>query len=203
MSDIPAPAARPKFSPTTRIIIIIVSIAVMVGGILQMVRGLRGAKMDPEVERLLSESDAALTEGNRSTTEASPIFNAALNAVDSEGLAAVRAQKAQGLQKAGELFGKAAEQIGLAARKLDEAAAHKGAGTLKLMLETKAQSYEHYALSKTINQEICRTVLDESLKTIDEVLPKIQEAAKRRDEIEAKGNEASAEAKKIADDLRK
>ena len=36
-----------------------------------------------------------------------------------------------------------------------------------------------------------------------EVTPKILEAAKRRDEIEAKGNEATAQAKQIADEMKK
>ena len=206
MSNSPAPAARLKMSPLVRIIVVVCGIAAMIAGIIQIKKGvgeIAGAKLDPEVERLMEESDAALAEGNRHILAAAPLLQSALDAVDKDGLAAVRAQQAADLQKAGQLFGNAAEQLHLAARKLNDAAAHKEAGAWKPMFDAKARSYQHYAASKTINQEICRMLLDESLKTIDEVTPKILEAAKRRDEIEAKGNEATAQAKQIADEMKK
>ena len=58
MSDSPLPpAARPKMSPVLRIVVIVCGLIAIVGGIMQMNKGLAGTKMDPEVERLSKESD--------------------------------------------------------------------------------------------------------------------------------------------------
>ena len=176
----------------------------MVGGILQIKKGMgEMAGMDPAVESLTKESDAALADGNRATLEGAPLFQAALEAIDKDGLDAVRANRKADVQKAGTLFGKAAENFRLAAKKLDEAGALEAAGKLKAVFAAKSRSYLRYAEVKAINQEICASVLDESLKTMNEVQPKILADAKRRDDLQKVGDAATAEAQKLADEMKK
>ena len=91
----------------------------------------------------------------------------------------------------------------LAAKKLDEAGALEAAAKWKAVFAAKSRSYLRYAEVKAINQEICASVLDESLKTINEVQPKILADAKRRDDLQKMGDAATAEAQKLADEMKK
>jgi len=200
MSDIPAPAARPKFSPTTRIIIIIVSIAVMAGGILQMVRGLRGTKMDPEVERLSKESDSAFADANTDLAAAAPLFQSVLEAVDKEGLGTVRAQKKAEVEKVAGLFERASQKLRLAAQKGSDAAALKPGEKLQAFLETKAEAYRGFASARDVSRDIARMILDDSIKTSEELIPKMTEAATRCQKLEASANEVNARADKVVAD---
>lgn len=203
MSDIPQPAARHKMSPTARIIIIIVGIAAMAGGILQIKKGLGGTKMDPGVERLSKESDTAFAEANKDLATAAPLFQSVLEAVDKEGLASVREQKKAEVERVIALYDQASQKLRLAAQKTTDAAALKPGEKLQSFLETKAEAYRGFASARDVSRDIARMVLDDSIKTSEELVPKISEAVTRCQKLEASANEVNARADKIVADSKK
>ncbi len=203
MSDTPLPAYRPKMNPLVRIIVVVCGIAAITVGIFQMTRGFREMKMDPEVERLSKESDSAFSQANKFLEEAAPVFQAVLDGVDKDGLAAVRTQKEDEATRAAGLYEQAAQQLRLAAQKATDAAALKPGGNAPAFLETKAEAYRNFAAARDINRDIARMVLDESIKTSEELVPKVLEAAGRRDKLEASANEAVVRADKLVVDSKK
>jgi len=171
----------------------------MAGGIRQMADGLGiGSGMSREVKQLLAESDAALEEANRLGQEASPIFQDLLNKIDSDGLDVVRSQMKESAQKSGSLMGQAATSFQAAAKKLDEAVALKPDKSIIEYLMLKSQSYGKFAGARSLNEEIARMVMDGSIPTINDLTPKVLDAARRRDEMEAAAVEIAANAEVIA-----
>lgn len=191
-------------SPALRVFVIIAGIAAIAGGIVQMNRGVKEMSgTDPEISRLAEESNKAVNEANKHGLEANPVFESLWVSIEKDGLAAARAQKADDAEKAAHLFGKAAEHFRLAAQRLEEAAARKPGEKMTAYFETKSRSYKAYAAAREINETIARMALDESIKSIGELEPKVQEAARERDELEASGAEAAAAAGKIAGEMKK
>ena len=198
-SESPEPASKPKVSILIRVILGVCGIVVMAGGIRQMADGLGiGSGMSREVKQLLAESDAALEEANRLGQEASPIFQDLLNKIDSDGLDVVRSQMKESAQKSGSLMGQAATSFQAAAKKLDEAVALKPDKSIIEYLMLKSQSYGKFAGARSLNEEIARMVMDGSIPTINDLTPKVLDAARRRDEMEAAAVEIAANAEVIA-----
>ncbi len=198
-SESPEPASKPKVSILIRVILGVCGVVVMAGGIRQMADGLGiGSGMSREVKQLLAESDAALEEANRLGQEASPIFQDLLNKIDSDGLDVVRSQMKESAQKSGSLMGQAATSFQAAAKKLDEAVALKPDKSIIEYLMLKSQSYGKFAGARSLNEEIARMVMDGSIPTINDLTPKVLDAARRRDEMEAAAVEIAANAEVIA-----
>lgn|GEM_PF-2375614 len=198
-SESPEPVSKPKVSILIRVILGVCGVVVMAGGIRQMADGLGiGSGMSREVKQLLAESDAALEEANRLGQEASPIFQDLLNKIDSDGLDVVRSQMKESAQKSGSLMGQAATSFQAAAKKLDEAVALKPDKSIIEYLMLKSQSYGKFAGARSLNEEIARMVMDGSIPTINDLTPKVLDAARRRDEMEAAAVEIAANAEVIA-----
>lgn len=203
MADPSSSVARPKMNPLVRVVVMICAFVAIVGGIMQMTRGFRDMKGDPEVGRLSQESDTAFNQANQFLGEAAPLFQAMLNAVDQDGLAAVRTGKKDEAAKAATLFEQAAEQLRLAAQKAMDAAARKPPGNAVAFLETKAEAYRNFAAARDLNRDIARMVLDESIKTGEELVPKILEAAGRRDKLEEAAKAAVVRADQLVAESKK
>ena len=198
-SESPEPVSKPKVSILIRVILGVCGVVVMAGGIRQMADGLGiGSGMSREVKQLLAESDAALEEANRLGQEASPIFQDLLNKIDSDGLDVVRSQMKESAQKSGSLMGQAATSFQAAAKKLDEAVALKPDKSIIEYLMLKSQSYGKFAGARSLNEEIARMVMDGSIPTINDLTPRVLDAARRRDEMEAAAVEIAANAEVIA-----
>lgn len=182
------------------------------GELLKEMRAGGGAEFDPleirnaggsaEFKQLLQEIDTADEASDKSRLEAWPMFDKLLSDVHNLGLATVRQQQKEVAQKVTDLFGKSAEQNRLAAKKSEEAAEKEPRAKFKPFFTHKAQSYEFYAQVLAINQEIVRLVFDESIAKVDDLMPKVEEAEKRRLAAGKNGNEAEAKANAIAKEMK-
>jgi hypothetical protein len=179
---------------------IICGVIVALGGAAQIWKGvktMRGADR-AELARLMNESDVALAEAQRLLSEASPAFQQLLGDVDKLGLGVFRAQQKQAATKTSELIGRTVAQFRLAEEKLEAAQKVNRSGRLKQFLDVKIVSYDRVAQSLAVNQEIVDLVLDESITDMQVLLPKLQEAAARRDALEKEAQAASEESKEIS-----
>ena len=70
---------------------------------------------------------------------------------------------------------------------------------LKRLYAVLRPAYEQEA--KLLNAEICGMMTDEAIPTVEALTPKLLEAAKRRDEAEAKAAAATAEARQLSGEL--
>jgi hypothetical protein len=192
-------------SRSRRILIILGSVVALIAGIAATYDGIqtmRSAGGDTRRQQLVVESDKAIDEANMDGVDARPVFQGFLNDVDKLGLAAVRAKEKATAQTASDLFGKSSEAFHLAGKKLEEAVERKKSDTLNPYLEAKIQSYDLFAQAADLNREIIRMTLDDSIPDIQTLLPKITEAAKRRDEAEKTAVKISAEATESAKKLK-
>ncbi len=183
-----------------RVFMIICGVIVALGGAAQIWKGvktMRGADR-AELARLMNESDVALAEAQRLLSEASPAFQQLLGDVDKLGLGVFRAQQKQAATKTSELIGRTVAQFRLAEEKLEAAQKVNRSGRLKQFLDVKIVSYDRVAQSLAVNQEIVDLVLDESITDMQVLLPKLQEAAARRDALEKEAQAASEESKEIS-----
>ena len=203
MDDSTTPVPKPKKKPIMRVIAAVLGLAGLVGGISQMKSGFRQLKVDPEVGRLSQESDSAFSQANKFLEEAAPAFQAVLDSVDKDGLASVRAGKKAEAANAAMLYEQAAEQFRKAAQKAMDAAALKPPGNTVAFLETKAEAYRNFSAARDINRDIARMVLDETIRNDEELVPKVLEAAGRRDKLEEAAKEAVLRADKLVADSKK
>ena len=188
-----------------RTVMLIVAVIVAIGGALQMYKGvkaMRGASRG-ELSRLLTESDQALGEGQRLAKEATPAFQQLLSSVDTLGLETFRAQQKDAATKTNALLGSAVDQFRLAQSKIDEARKVNKLPKLTRFLELKSQSYDLIAQGLAINQDMIAMVLDESNTAMDALLPKLKEAASRRDTLEQQAQTVSNEATELGEKLQK
>ena len=186
-----------------RTVMLIVAVIVAISGALQMYKGvkaMRGASRG-ELSRLLTESDQALGEGQRLAKEATPAFQQLLSSVDSLGLEAFRAQQKETATKTNAVLGSAVEQFRLAHSKIEEARKVNKLPKLTRFLELKSQSYDLIAQGLAINQDMIAMVLDESVSALDVLLPKLKEAASRRDALEQHAQTVSNEATALGKEL--
>jgi hypothetical protein len=194
----PSPVTPAKKSGTfTRVLMTIFGIIVLLSGIAQISKGMKGLKggggNSPEVKRLGQESDTAAEEAKRTMKEATAQFQSLMNSVDTAGLPAFRANEKEAAAKTNELYSATVSQFRLAAKKLEESRAANKNEKLAPFLASKGRSYELFADAFAVNQEIIAMLLDESITSVETLLPKVNEAAARRSEIEKKAQVANQE----------
>ena len=173
-------------NPVARLVVIIAGIAAMAGGIFQMTRGIQEIKGDPELKKLTEESNAAFRGANKDLEEAGKLLQSVLQAIDKDGLTNVRKQKKADVEKVITLYGQALDQIRSAAQKADEAAGRKPGEKWEAYLKATAEAYWGYAATREVSREVARMVLDESVKTTDDMVRKLTEAKKLEEAAEAK-----------------
>ena len=197
METTPAPP-KPK-SSVLRVFLIVCAVIILLAGIAQAWKGVKRlrARNSPEFVKLVAESDKAVEEGGRYASEAAPLFQQMLKDVDGLGLENFRAQQKEVAAKTSDLFGKSIEQFRLADKKLEESRGLNRKEQLTPFLLTKSRSYDLRAETLEINQEIIRLILDDSIASADVLLPRLHEAAARRDEMGKKAHAANDEATEI------
>src|ERR1700730_2048455 len=196
------PTTTPKkANPLLRIFLIICALIIFAGGIAKIYKGwheTRSVAGDAEFKPLLEENDKAIAEANKLSQEAQPMFQTLLNDIDKLGLDQVRAKESDTAQKLDDLFGKAADEFRHAVKTSEAAGQHNADATMKAFLAMKAKSYTLFAQARDTNREIIHLILDKSIVKIDDLLPKLQEAAGRRDDAQKKAMDADAEAEAMA-----
>jgi hypothetical protein len=181
--------------------VIIVGVIGMITGASQMYRGVKemtGSGIDPEVTRLLVESDKTVEDANKLLQEAAPLFQKLMESVDSSGLDTVRKEKQDLASRVSDHFGKAATMLQAAAKEVDDAIQHNAGEKVKPFLTAKATSYRLTADACQRNQEIVALVLDKKVATVADLMPKIEAVAAQRDALEKQAAEASAQADEAA-----
>ena len=189
-----------KRNPLITLVLLACGVIGIVAGIAQMRGGLRdilGSGLEPQVEKLITDSDAALAHANEHITSVGPSFQTLLNDVDSLGLEAVRRDKTAEAERIKANFSEAAGLLREAKSKLDKAAEIKIDDKLKSFVVAKATSYGLLADVCDQNTKIIDMVLDKSIATSDELAPKVLELAANRDETQKAADVATAEADAI------
>lgn len=149
---------------------------------------------DSQRVQLLRDSDKVIEDANKASNDAWAAIQEVLNHVDKLGLAAARAQKKGVAAQAIGLLSKSSEAYRAAEKKVQEAIARKKDDTMTPYLQAKTASYECYAQGVECNLEIVRLILDDAIPDLKTLLPRITNAAKRRDEARTKGAKISADA---------
>jgi hypothetical protein len=204
MSSIEQAVEPKKKNPLVIVATLICGLAAMVLGGVQMTRGLSeifGTGNTAEIKKHLDESDLAIDEANKFNLAAAPEFASLMQDVDSLGLKAFREQKQEAAQQVSDQFGKAAAEFHNAAKKLHEAAELSTKDKFKSYVASKTLAYDSAAQVCEQNQEIIRLVLDKAFDKLEDVLPKMQEVAARRDAAQKVTSEATVEADKIGKEL--
>ena len=187
-----------------KIFMALCGVIVLLGGIAQIWKGvktMRGGN-SPEFTALVEQSDKAAQEGNRHADETQPLFQQIMTDIDKVGLPQVRAEQRELATRAADGFGKAVERFAFAGKKLEESEALNKHDRLKPFLEKQAKSYSLFAQMLQVNQEMIGMVLDESIGTVDALLPKLNEAAARRTALKNEATAAGAEASEIGKQIR-
>jgi hypothetical protein len=161
------------------------------------VKRLRGGGANAEFTRLIGESDAAVSEGSRLAVKAGPMFKESMDALDGVGLDAFRTEHAAAAAKTVELFERASAQFRLAETKLGDAKKINKDAQLAPYLDAKGRSYELFAQTVDINREMAAMLTDTSIATGDDLLPKLNEAAARRDAVDQEAKTASDSANEM------
>ena len=188
---------------------LLAGVIVLLGGVAQMWKGVKGLRSgnSPEFTQLLKESDSAVAEARRYAGEASPLFQRMMNDVDTLGLEAFRAQQKQAATQTIDLLRNSSEQFRLAEKKLADSKPLNRNDKLTPYLDSKARSYGLFAQTVDINQEMAELVLDESITSVDALLPKLTDATARykaaEKEAQAAGSEADEIGKRIQADAKK
>ena len=165
------------------------------------VKKMRG-RSSAEFQALLQQSDTASGEGRRFAQEAQPLFQKLMNDVDSLGLEAFRAQHAEAAAKTSALFGSSVEQFRIAQRKIEESKSLNKNGRIAPFLDKKAESYDLIAQTLEVNRSMIGMLVDPSLGSAEALMPKLTEAASRRDALDKEALAASNEATAIAAEVR-
>jgi hypothetical protein len=198
-------AVEPKKKKLPVLILTLVcGLAGIVLGGMQMAKGLRemfGAGEGAQIKQLLTDSDHAIDEANKFNQGNALLFAGLMNDVDNLGLKAFHQQKQEAAREVSEQFGKAAAEFHTAAKKLHEAAQLHTVEKFKTFAASKKRAYESAAEACELNQEIVRLVLDKTYNKLDDVLPKIEAVAARRDAAQKASSEAAAEADAIGKEL--
>jgi hypothetical protein len=205
MSETVQPAAGQK-SMLVRVFVVILGVVAMIGGGVQMYRGIgemKGAGDGAEVERLLEQSDQSLAEAKKSLSAVEPRFVKLLEALDNDGLETVRKDKQQEVRDMIDGWGKVSEQCRTAAKELDEAAEHPGTEKMRPYLAGMSKAYLLFAEGYGRNGEIARTILDDPAKKLEDLLPKIKTAAEQREAEIKQGNDEVAKAEELAKQLQR
>jgi hypothetical protein len=199
MSEV-QPVEVKKRNPLITLVLLACGVIGIVAGIAQMRGGLRdifGSGLNPEAEKLITDSDAALAHANEHITAVGTAFQALLNDVDALGLEAFRRDKTAEAERIKSNFVEAADLLREAKTKLDEASGHEIDEKLKSFVAAKAKSYGLLADVCDQNTKIVDLVLDKSIATSEELVPKVLELAAKRDESQKAADAATAEADAI------
>ncbi|MBL8827495.1 MAG: hypothetical protein JNM18_11005 [Planctomycetaceae bacterium] len=187
-------------NPLVRVVLIVCGIAGMITGARQMYEGvneIRGAGESAAATQRIKESDQAVDEANAITQAAAMPFQALLDAVDNTGLEAARKQHGEAAQKLIADFAAAATKARLGAAKLTEAEQHGVNENFKPFIDTKAKSYEAFAVACDKNQALVKLLMDESFAKLDDVLPKFNVVVAERDAAQKQANELTEQANKL------
>jgi hypothetical protein len=200
------PAQPKQRSIAFKIFGVLCALLILLGGAAQMWKGVKqlrgGGGNSPQFSQLLKESDNALVEARRYAGEASPLFKRMMNDVDTLGLDGFRAQQKESATQTIDLLRNSSEQFRLAERKLSESKSLNRNPKLTPFLETKARSYDLLAQTVDINQEMAELVLDESITSVDALLPKLTDATTRYKAVEKDAQAASSEAEELGNKLK-
>jgi hypothetical protein len=191
------PAKLEKLSPLLRVILIIGGAAVIALYGLRMYRGLHevwGAGDDSKFKALAAAGDQAAATGNKVSREAQPLLAQFLSDLDKMGLAAVRAEKGDAGKKLIALFGEARDQYSTGGQKYAEAAQQIRNEKMKSFLLTKARTCRFFAEARTINRDMVSLVLNDPATKMEQLFPKLKEAAARRDAAQKSAVDSDAEA---------
>jgi hypothetical protein len=194
------PVEVKKRNPLITLVLLACGVIGIVMGISQMRGGLRdlfGSGLDPQVEKLIADSDAALAHANEHITSVGSSFQALLNDVGALGLDAFRRDKTTEAERIKSSFAEAADLLREAKTKLDDAAGQETDDKLKSFVVAKAKSYGLLADVCDQNRKIVNLLLDKSIATSDELVPQVLELAAKRDETQKAADDATAEADAI------
>jgi len=197
----PAPPEPKKQSRSSKTVWMILAPILFVLGIWQMYRGIHqmfGSGLDPQVKKLLTESDQAFTEANQVTETAGPDLQGLLNDVDKLGLDAVRKQKQDVAKTVSEQYGKAAGGFRQADAKIAGALKLENEDKVKAFLEAKSKAIKLYAQVCGQYQKMVALVMDPSIAKIDDLLPKLKQLADERDALQKQAQDAEAQAAQIS-----
>jgi hypothetical protein len=204
MSTTGQPVEPKKQGKFTTIFIVICGGIAMIGGGMKMYEGIGemlSSGKDPQYQQLLEESDQAIDAANKLNLATQPRFVSLLTDAEKSGLESIRKDKRGEADDISKQFGLAAVQFRLAAQKLDEAAGHHIKEEFKPFFVGKAKAYHLFADSGDRNQEIIALLLNDPATKFDELLPKLEELAKRRDAAIAEATQLAADADKQAEKL--
>jgi hypothetical protein len=164
----------------------------------QQIRKLPGSVGgDAQFRRLGQEADKAVEIAGKMTLEALPLFQDLIDDVEKLGLSRVRTERKDAARVVSDLFGKAAAQLRLAAAKCEEAAQHHPEPQMKAFMIAKAKGYRLGAQPRELNQQFISVIMEDSASSVDDILPKLQELAGRRD----KANQASLDQDNEANEM--
>lgn len=190
-----------KQSKAMRVAIGICGVVAMVLGVGKMYQGIkeiRGSSgLDPQVQRLLAESDKAVEDANKLLKDVRPRFQELMSAVDQDGLEPARTAKQKLAEEVKQEFAKAGGTLREAAKELDEASGEHIKESLKPYLAEKARSYRLLADAADQNVEMVGVVMDKSITKVDDLLPKVNALVAKREDLNKQSAAASAKADEI------
>ena len=198
------PPAQPKQrSRAFKTVAVLSGVIILVAGVAQIWQGVKRLRSgnSPEFTQMVQESDSALAEARRYATEAAPRFQQMMKDVDALGLEAFRAQQKEAATQTIDLLRNSSEQFRLAEKKLDDSKSLNRNEKLTPFLEHKARSYGLFAQTVDINQEMAELVMDESITSVDALLPKLSDANARYQAVEKDAKAAGSQADEIGNRL--
>ena len=134
-----------------------------------------------KVKAISTECDKSIDQANEFNAAATKHLNALLKNVDDQGLEVVRKDQAVDVKKAIEEYASSAAAFRQAADKLDEAKPLKIKDKLRKFIELKSNAYRLNAESCDRNQDLLRLLIDDSVKTIDDLLAKMNPIVEQRE----------------------
>lgn len=190
------PIKQEKLSPLLKVVLIVGGTIAIALWATKTYRGLHegwtggGSKF----KTLAEAADNAAATANKVSREAQPLLLQFLGDLDKMGLPAVRAQKGEAGQKLIALFGEARDQYSTGGQKYGEAAGQTTNEKMKSFLLAKARTCRFFAEARTINCDMVRLILNDPATTTEQLIPKLQEAATRRDAAQKSAVDSDAEA---------
>ena len=196
-------SASPPRNTLMRYVILLAGVAAIILGVRQFRAGMDEIRMDPEVERLTKECDSAFHKANENLRDAAPLLQSVLQAVDNQGLEAVRKARRADVDKALGLYTSATSNLREAAQKAEDAAAKKPGEKMEQFLKTRAEACRGYAASRDLSADVARMVLDEKILTTAELAQKVTEKMEQANKLEEAANAKVKEADNIVESFKK
>ena len=193
----PAPLEPKKQSGANRIIWFILAPILLVLGIWQVYRGVNqmfGSGIDPQVSKLIGESDQAFNDARNLTAAAAPQYTALLGDVDKLGLDAVHKQRPDAAKTLSDQYVKATAGFRQAAAKLADAQKINTNDKVKPFLEGRAKAYELFAQECEKYQQTIALLMDASITKTDDLLPQLKQLTDARNALEKQAEDGVASA---------